>query len=428
MEETLYPALRGVMGDRPYYVTTMRLHEVAQKINYAKEIHQNESLNDLIQRRLNDTRAKKIAAYLQREEQRFFNALVVGVYGGDPCWYDFEEISPRHDSLAIPANAPDVLGFLGFNGNESLFAIDGQHRLAGIRIAVENRKDELDLKDLEYFRNEQVAVIFVAHHSGAEGLQRTRRLFSVLNKTAKPVLKGDIIALDEDDVMAITTRRLLNECGFFNRDQVAMRLLNSLPPSDKSSWTTIYTLYDMLQIVFHQILQDGKPKTLERLRFERPAEQELNEYYEFAVRFFELFANSFPEVSSVFKGNNPQRFVTKYRHGDGGSVLFRPLGQKVFTQVVAQLCDSYSLTESFKWLSLVPTALTEPPFRHVIWNPSKKTMTSSKTDASIVRDLILYMLHENTRLGTEELRIRYSQYLGVDDSEGKLPNLLVEPV
>lgn len=33
--------------------------------------------------------------------------------------------------------------------------------------------------------------------------ERTHRLFTTLNKSAKPVAKADIIALDEDDTMAI---------------------------------------------------------------------------------------------------------------------------------------------------------------------------------------------------------------------------------
>ena len=50
---------------------------------------------------------------------------------------------------------------------------------------------------------DEVSVIFVAHEATSQGLERTRRLFTTLNKTDRPVSKGDIIALDEDDVVAI---------------------------------------------------------------------------------------------------------------------------------------------------------------------------------------------------------------------------------
>lgn len=422
MPRVLTPALRAVMGDWIYFVTTMRLADVAARISFAHEIHPNEELNELIQRRLNEGRAKKIAAYLQREDQRFFNALVVGVYGGDPCWYDFDDITPRQpDDVEIPADVQNILGFLSLTGSEKLFALDGQHRLAGIKQAL--AKNGADLG------SEQVAVIFVAHRSGDDGLQRTRRLFTVLNKTAKPVLKGDIIALDEDDVMAICTRRLVNDCKYFNRGQVAMRLQNSLPPSDTTSWTTIAMLYDMLTILFRHIYprcDDVPSKTLEQLKNERPSEDVLENYYKFATGYFELLANSFNEVRDVFEGGSPGEAVATFRHRDGGSVLFRPLGQRLFTQVIAELCASYTLEESFEWLSLVPTSLTDVPFADVIWNTGTRTMTSNKTDASIARDLLLYMLGEETRLKPETLRTRYAQYLGAADDQVRLPDRVVE--
>lgn len=72
-----------------------------------------------------------------------------------------------------------------------MFTLDGQHRLAGIQQAIE--------KGLEQDPFDEVSVIFLAHEDTRPGLERTRRLFTTLNKTAKPVSKGDIIALDEDE-------------------------------------------------------------------------------------------------------------------------------------------------------------------------------------------------------------------------------------
>lgn len=420
MTGVLTPALRAVMGDWVYFIATMRFADVAHRINYAHEIHKSDSLNELIQRQLNGRRAGKIADYLCREEQRFFNALVVGVYGGDPSWYDFDEIAPTGDSLEVPDDAIDRMGFLSLTGAETLFALDGQHRLAGIKQAL---KKSPDLSD------EQVAVIFVAHRSGDEGLQRTRRLFTVLNKTAKPVLKGDVIALDEDDVMAICTRRLLNDCSYFNRGQVAMRLLSSLPPSDTSSWTTVTMMYDMLTILFLNIYPQIYETTLnkkEKLKNERPSEDVLDEYYEFAVNYFGLFAATFPEVQEVLDGETPSEAVKTHRHREGGSVLFRPVGQKVFCQLVSLLCKSYTLDEAFEWVSLVPTELTDAPYADVIWDTGNRRMSSSNTDANHVKELLLYMLGEETRHKEETLKARYAQYLGRPEEEVSLPERLVE--
>ena len=47
--------------------------------------------------------------------------------------------------------------------------------------------------------DDEVSVIFVSHRDDAAGMRRTRALFTTLNKTAKPVNKSEIIALDESD-------------------------------------------------------------------------------------------------------------------------------------------------------------------------------------------------------------------------------------
>lgn len=421
MDQMLTPALRAVMGDRIYFVAALRLSDVASRINFAHEVHPNDALNELIQRRLSAERAEKIADYLLREEQRFFNALVVGVYGGDPCWYDFKEISPVQPAghLKLPPDSENMMGFLSLTGSENLFALDGQHRLAGIKRALLHDKD---------LGQEQVAVIFVSHHAGSAGLQRTRRLFTVLNKTAKPVLKGDIVALDEDDTMAICTRRLVNTCEYFSRNQVAMRVLNSLPPTDKTSWTTITTTYDMLSTLFHTAYPrctTGPASTREQLRNARPSDDVLDNYYNFAVSYFELLAQYFPDVRQVLKGKVPARAVRKHRHEDGGSILYRPLGQNIVTQVVSILTRKRSLHDAVKLIGRIPTALNEPPFANVIWDLGKRTMINNGTAASLAKDLILYMLKEETRLKPDTLRLRYAGFLGKPVERVRLPSPVV---
>ena len=63
--------------------------------------------------------------------------------------------------------------------------LDGQHRLAGIERAI--RGCMTDSED-------EVSVIFLGHKNTTDGLEATRRLFTTLNKTAKPVSKNAVIA------------------------------------------------------------------------------------------------------------------------------------------------------------------------------------------------------------------------------------------
>lgn len=77
--ELLLPALRGNMGTWVFYTAAMRIRDVAARVSLAKEIHQSQSLNELIQRAL-DRRAMDISEYLLvQKRERFFNAIVVAV-------------------------------------------------------------------------------------------------------------------------------------------------------------------------------------------------------------------------------------------------------------------------------------------------------------------------------------------------------------
>jgi DNA sulfur modification protein DndB len=188
----IIPALRGAFGDWIYYSCVMDMSEVGARVNYAHEIHPDEALSQLIQRSLEGTRARHIASYLTSTPERFFNSLVLATYGGNPDWLELGNFrSPKKPELVeeIRQSDVDALGFLALSGKERIFAIDGQHRLAGIKQAL---KENAELGD------EKVPVILVGHRKDAGGLRRTRRLFTTLNKTAVPVAKRDIIALDED--------------------------------------------------------------------------------------------------------------------------------------------------------------------------------------------------------------------------------------
>ncbi len=244
---TIYlPALRGFFGDWVYYSCLFQLKMLAEKVEYANVLHNSTQLSDMIQRELTEGRSEEIAKYLKQDE-RFFNSLVIAVYGGDPEWLEIGRLTPPKDADFneddIPETVRHSIGFLRLSGKEKLFAIDGQHRLSGIKAAV-----PLD----ESLGNDEVSVLLVAHKNTKPGLQRTRRLFTTLNKTAVEVSKGEIIALDEDDTMAICVRKFLEESELFKGGRLANNATNNLPVGDEKSLTTIGNLYDVLSILFEK--------------------------------------------------------------------------------------------------------------------------------------------------------------------------------
>ena len=75
------------MGDWVYYISFLRMNQIADQIHFAQDIHSSNVLRDMIQRQITN-RAGQISDYLLKQPQRFFNTLIVGVYGGSPKWYE----------------------------------------------------------------------------------------------------------------------------------------------------------------------------------------------------------------------------------------------------------------------------------------------------------------------------------------------------
>ena len=398
LETIVLPALRGVMGDWVYYSCLMDLEELSARVHYAEKIHNNKALSDMIQRRLKKGRSAQIAEYLKIQPERFFNSLVVATYGGQPNWYALSDVRSRSASDELQNLTEQTIasvGFLTLRGDETLFALDGQHRLAGIKKAVKD--------GLEHDPYDEVSVIFVAHEDSEKGLERTRRLFTTINKTARPVSKGDIIALDEDDVMAICVRRLVEETDLFAGDRLAFVASNNMPVANKTSLTTIGNLYDLLTIFFTSAeseLKDRKSK-LQRIR---PDDMRLEEYFKYANELFIQLRKHFSELEEYFSADNTEAVVRDLRGSHGGNALFRPIGLEIFIRIIVRLTSDMSVSEAVQNASMLPRSLNAPPYEGLMWDTSNKAIINSHKVT--LREVLLYMLGRS-KFSDKDLRERY---------------------
>ena len=84
------PVIRGHVGDWRYYTGVMKFKEIEEIVTPSVDEFCNPScLNDLLQRQLTEN-YKSIVKYLLSEKQRFFNAIVLAIYDGDPKWLEIE--------------------------------------------------------------------------------------------------------------------------------------------------------------------------------------------------------------------------------------------------------------------------------------------------------------------------------------------------
>jgi len=410
------PALRGRFGDWAYYSTLMTLEQVAQRIDFARDIHTSSSLSELIQRELLEGRANEIAQYIQQNEDRFFNSLVVAIYGGSPGWHQLD-VSAKSEDISredLDDTALFSIGYLSLTNEEKIFALDGQHRLAGIQVALDAGAD---------FRDNELPVIFVAHHNNPEGLRRTRKLFTTLNKQAKPVKKSEIIALDESDAMAISTRFLVENHEFFNAGQIdTLRKQANLAPGNISHFTTIINLYDVLSIILPHVKDRLSKEKASELRVYRPSDETISEYNDFSGKYFEDLAGLFDELGTYFSSEDKSAVLREMRTEDGGHVLFRPIGLKIFSRVLMELRRSLSYEEGMRELAKLPVNLNEAPYADTIWNTHRRTLDTRRE--AICRDVLLYMLGRGKK--RSELKARYARALEVPEEDIELPEMVID--
>lgn len=417
MKSLYLSSLRGIIGDWVYYPCLMKFRDIAERINLAEEIYDSKTLNELVQRELRQNRGKEIKAYLMQQEQRFVNSLVVAAYEGYPAWYGITNLRPNDklDVRKVPDEVVESIGFLGLSGTERLFALDGQDRLVGIKEAV---KENPELGD------DELTVIFIAHNTDSSGKERSRRLFTTLNKNAKPISKGEIIALDEDDTMAITTRRLVMEHPMFMEDRILNNATNNIPPSNSTCLTTIGNLYDLLGILFTKIYVISKKKRPTEIKEEltktRLSDEMLDRHYENASNYFTRLTSSFAPLTEFCTASDYSMVIKKHRNPAGGSILFRPIGLAIMTEIVATLIKNYPMDRCFELIAKLPTDLTAAPYNGVIWQPTRKRMTGGKV---LVRNLLLYMLDAYN--GDEgKLHQDYANALGVEQNQIHLPSVI----
>lgn len=414
------PAIRAKMGNWTYYVSTLTFKQVNEYVSKIDDqLHKSESLNQLIQRSITNN-LQSIKEYILNQPELFFNGLVLAVYDEYPNW---REIEFKYDG-----EETFQMGLLEFPGTHKIFPVDGQHRVEGIKEALKERPE---------LASQRITAIFIGHKNDSDGMKRTRRLFSTLNRYAKPVTMDDIIALDEDDSIAIATRELLESFELFTSDRVTKSKNKAIPDADKQSFTSIITLYQCnkeLLKFFRKNRKKEEPDPVrdkksfdEYLKF-RPKEREVELFTDFCFQYWKIFADSFDSIKSFTQSHETQPAL-KFRNREfGGNLLFRPVGLLPLVQASVEInlrtgADFKNIFERFNSMELI---ISKIPWRNVVWNPNEKTMI---TGASGIVKLLLFYMYGNRVIRPGEmqnLKHRYADNIGSDNPENALKDIPID--
>ena len=351
-------------------------------ISFAQELHVDNKFPSLLdswmQRKISESRAKtEIASYLIERDDAFFSSVVIACLGEVPEW---QPIAPKQeiiDELNIEIN--DDFGFVGFDTSQKYFVLDGQHRLFSIRHILNTH--ELLAKAGPEFRDQGMNVILVTKGEGEDEEafeEKYRRLFTSLNRYAKSTNKETNIIMDEDDVFAIVTRKLIRELPMFNwfgdpLDNPHINLETKGLRKGTNYFTSLATLYDMNEVV---LLNSNNINVLEgitskKYKMNRPDEAIIEKLYENLKEIWNALVETFPifeDLDARSKSRNPNAPLDS----DGNdNLLLRPLGQlSVLAELTRSLIDSMdeeqTFLSAFEPLKKIPWDLRAMPFKDLL--------------------------------------------------------------
>lgn len=397
-----FAAIKGQMGIWRYYVTAFSFEEICNYVSpITEEISNSESYSNLLQRSITDN-VKSITDYLLNQSERMFNSLVLAVYDGAPEWYELDVEVEDYSTYSV--------GVLELTGNEIIFPVDGQHRVAGIKKAVEANQE---LKD------EKVPVILIGHENSLEGKKRTRRLFSTLNRRAKRVSDNEIIALDEDDVVAIATRELAESHNLFSGKRLIDSRSKNIASQNGYAFTSILTLYEINKYLFNDYAAKKglKGKQKERYLLYRPEEKEVKEFVDEVEQFWNVFAEHVSIIKNYLNLSDEQVLNSGLRNKDGGNLLFRPiaLSQFMIAAMEYKKRKGTSIEEAFQRLSQIPMVIQEKPWKNVLWLDERKGIHGRIRKEELM--LMMLFLADESLLHDEEIHMVMDYLLALRDMD-----------
>ena len=397
----IYPAIKGRMGRWHYFVVKMSMRELADNVKFAADIYDDRTLDQAIQRVLEESRVKKdIITYLIRQPDRFFSSVVVAALRGDPKWYPVTmEEDERFILFREDKRLNETFGVLSFDGKQDYYALDGQHRLAAIRALVDPTSD-VSPDAPSGFKDEEISVIVVVPmeaETDEEFLKRYRRLFGNLNRYAKPMDQVTNIIMDEDDAFAIVTRRLISEHEFFHYSgrqkdsaKIKTRKGKNLKTSD-SFFTSLETLYLMNISLLSSNERKNKgwntegERNYKEFRKYRPDEEYLDSLFEELKLYWDGLLEELPvlreEPSKMRNHSSPSG-----KDGTQDNVLFWPICQEILADIARDLLNKRQITPATPTPQSIREALSglgdltwnfhEPPWRNLLLVPKDQDSLS----------------------------------------------------
>lgn len=399
--------LKGKMGSTDYYLATMKAGELINSVGFASEIAEWEDLDldERMQREIQEKRViEEIVPYVINDRDRLFGALVVDIYQG---WEQVE-----YESLKEVAKVPrayqdqlDSFGFLSIPGNQSLIALDGQHRLLALSVAIKGwsglrggtrLSEELkeSLKPHPELIDEDISVIFVKHTDSV----KIRKIFNKINRYAKQTSRGDNIITDEDDLFAIIARRIMKPnqpLAPINHQDLVNWSSNTLAKKSRHL-TTISAVYTFAEEILADLKIDRKF---------RPKDTVVEKRYSQVAEIWEKLIeglDDFREYVSIIEGMSDND-ISELREQ---SLLLKPVTQMALAVATRlALKRGVDLDTIIERLNRISWEMTNDLWKGVLVIPGTTKVMSGKTSIQTAGRLIAYLVAGEHYSDTEKMEL-----------------------
>lgn len=343
MATYVLPAIRAHIGCTTYYTVTMTAQELASMARPANELSEwtQWTISERIQRNVTVARVRdELIPYLLESQDRFFGSLIIVAYETET--FEFEPLATTGVQIrGAYTDAAGRMGFLTITGGR-MVALDGQHRLVGLREIV-NGRCKADADRIADIARDEVCVVFIEF----ESLEKTRRIFNKVNRHARPVAPHDNIITSEDDGYAIVARWLVEEepplglsdpvpplALFTAQGEPLVEWQSTTIAQNSPKLTTLNAVYQSVEAICDA---HGLKHFDEKHRINRPTNAELERAYTWCADWWTLVLEGLaPYVRAV---RNPSLMPDLRQFRARSSLLFRPVAQVAVFRAIGQCRD-----------------------------------------------------------------------------------------
>lgn len=418
-----------------------------------------ESAEEMKQRAPDWSRQAELTTYLVQENLRKFGTILAVI---SPAWID----DPNHDNWGADGRAiksaasfealdsKGVVGLLDLS-DLAVYALDGQHRVMGIRgvrdllegglnvktsansIKKTIPKDEFlekvekDTGDLRRILSEEINVEYIPAvllgETKEEASKRIRSVFVAINSYAKKTEKGENILLSENDGFSIVARHVAHH-----------RLLRTNEGRSRVNWksatiksgesvqiSTLATLWNAVEIYNRHTEHFSWTPMFKGVLPLRPKQAELDRLTAQVNQFLD-YCTWLPVFKRVAAGDDlvKIREFSEYPGDDKeGHLLVRPIGLPILAASVGRALKKHDLDTIFRKLVKFDKSggfTCHSPgsvFYGVTYDPANKKIRAQQGNQELAARILNYLLSGGDAAERDEVARRVRETRRVGESE-----------